>query len=380
MSNQPEYLVGLDLGQTQDPSALVVLERTEQYKPGGLIDPEFAEPQGHYALRYLKRWQLGTSYPNIVRETKAILSRPPLPGCRLVVDHTGVGRAVVDMFAEADLPAKMIPITITTGHAATRHGTGWHVAKKHLAGVLQILLQSQRFKISPIKEKKLLEKELRAFRVKVKASTGNETFEALRESDHDDMVLACAIAAWIGERGTPKAQLRILRANPRAEKNPLRLAVLTREQLATLQIDEPALLVDLGRPDEPTDVPAHAIQKLLGCHHVRCLPDDPEVYRENWTQPLDGYNATPAELVLDKDRCRRLWKFLLTRHEPNPRCLVFADDGVSGLALSAAHGVANALCLPRSVLLSGDPETKLGDAPLPHVAELVRSTRHLVIA
>jgi hypothetical protein len=45
--------------------------------------------------------------------------------------------------------------------------------------------------------------ELLAFRVKVTASA-NETFEAWRERDHDDLVLAVATAAWVGERVTQR--------------------------------------------------------------------------------------------------------------------------------------------------------------------------------
>lgn len=380
MSDQPEYLVGLDLGQSQDYSALTVLERTEQYRKGKLVDPDLDERQGYYAMRYLKRWQLGTSYPAVVKETKLILSRPPLPGCRLIVDHTGVGRAVVDMLAEADLPAKLVPMTITTGHAAVRHGNGWHVAKKHLAGVLQVLLQTQRLKISDFPLRKIVERELRAFRVKVKADTGNESYEALRERDHDDIVLATALAAWVGERGTPKSQFRVLPFKRHDKEPKTTLVILSYAELATLQIDDPALLITFGSPDASAITPDHAIQKLAGVHHVRCLPESPEYYRETWTLPLAPYDKLPGELVLDKDRCRKLWKFLLQRREPTARCLVFADDGVSGLALSAARGVQKALGLPDGVLLLADPEAKAGEAPLPHVAELVKSTRHLVIA
>ena len=31
-------------------------------------------------------------------------------------------------------------------------------------------------------------------------NSGNETFESWRERDHDDLVLAVALAAWLGER------------------------------------------------------------------------------------------------------------------------------------------------------------------------------------
>ena len=41
--------------------------------------------------------------------------------------------------------------------------------------------------------------ELQNFKVKF-TRAGNDTYEAWRESDHDDLVLAAAMAAWFGEK------------------------------------------------------------------------------------------------------------------------------------------------------------------------------------
>jgi hypothetical protein len=41
--------------------------------------------------------------------------------------------------------------------------------------------------------------ELSSFKVKVNVNSGKETFESWRERDHDDLVLAVALAAWLGE-------------------------------------------------------------------------------------------------------------------------------------------------------------------------------------
>jgi hypothetical protein len=41
---------------------------------------------------------------------------------------------------------------------------------------------------------------LGTFKVKININTGNESFEAWRERDHDDLVLAVALACWFGER------------------------------------------------------------------------------------------------------------------------------------------------------------------------------------
>ena len=97
-----------------------------------------------------------------------------------MVDATGVGRAVVDMLRRPDIKAALLPVTITGGHDSRWDRTdGFHVAKKHLAGTLQALLQQGRLKISAMPERVTLMKELRAFRVKVNLKTGNEGFECL---------------------------------------------------------------------------------------------------------------------------------------------------------------------------------------------------------
>ena len=49
---------------------------------------------------------------------------------------------------------------------------------------------------------KVLQKEMQAFSVKI-TTAGNESFEAWREKDHDDIVLAVALGVWLGERGFP---------------------------------------------------------------------------------------------------------------------------------------------------------------------------------
>src|SRR5829696_5804373 len=44
-----------------------------------------------------------------------------------------------------------------------------------------------------------LVKELQNFKVKVNLQTAHDSYEAWRESDHDDLVLALALACWWAE-------------------------------------------------------------------------------------------------------------------------------------------------------------------------------------
>jgi hypothetical protein len=182
-----EFVSGLDLAQAADFTALAILEK-------------IGETPAAYQVRHLERFPLGTSYVEIVERVDDIFRRNELADTTLAVDQTGVGRAVLDMITQRGVRAAITPVTITAGHKATKAEDGWHVPKKDLVSVLQVALQSGRLKIaSGLRHAKLLTKELATFRVKITAAA-NETFEAWREGDHDDLVLAVGLAVWAGER------------------------------------------------------------------------------------------------------------------------------------------------------------------------------------
>ncbi len=189
------YFVGLDLGTLADYTAAVVLERP--WALPGAPDPV-------YQLRHLHRWPLGTSYLQVAAGVAELLKRPPLPGCDLVVDATGAGRPVVEMInlavARAQARGNVAAVTLTAGAQETLTARAkWNVAKLRLVSTLQAVLSSGRLAVAAVQHRDALRTELQNFRVKVTAA-GNDSFEAWRERDHDDLVLATALAAWRGER------------------------------------------------------------------------------------------------------------------------------------------------------------------------------------
>ena len=188
-----EFIVGLDLGQAKDYTAIAVLERYDSA-------PWIVGNPLEYHLRHLERPTLGTTYPAIVQRVAYLLDAWPLAGCAaLVVDATGVGAPVVDLLNNAGL--RPIALTITGGDAASTDGLAWRVPKRQLVSNLQILFQSGRLKIAEgIPEASTLVRELLNFRAKVSAA-GSDTYEAWREGDHDDLVLAVAMATYYGEQG-----------------------------------------------------------------------------------------------------------------------------------------------------------------------------------
>ncbi len=191
------YLIGLDLGQAQDYSAWVVAKRVRQ-------DGEDAA----YDVGHLDRVQ-GARYPAVVAHTTALIAalkaQEPRAGIELVVDFTGVGRAVADLLVEAVRGADVALVTITGGDAVTRgEGGEWRVPKRDLAAVVQVLLQSGRLRIAEgLAHARTLTEELVNFRVKVSLA-GHDSYGAgadWREGTHDDLVLALALACWRGEYG-----------------------------------------------------------------------------------------------------------------------------------------------------------------------------------
>jgi hypothetical protein len=141
---------------------------------------------------------------DIITAVDELLKRPPLPGqCTLVIDQTGVGRAIFDMFVEADL--QPVGITITTGK--TWHKEEWnqfHVAKELLVGSVQKFLQSHRLRSSwRVKHSRLLQKELQNFRVRVTKAANEQYGPDVREGLHDDMILATSVGLWYAEHQTP---------------------------------------------------------------------------------------------------------------------------------------------------------------------------------
>ena len=178
------FVVGVDLGQTADYTAITILEEREH---------------DFYDVRYLERLR-NTPYPSIVRRLDHLVKKlPEKPS--MAVDATGVGRPVIDMIRDANLPASVYPITLTAGDAVTRDGMERRVPKRDVASTIAVLLQTGRLRIARgLKESETLLRELLNFRVKISLS-GHDSYEAWREKEHDDLVLAVGLAAWLFEKG-----------------------------------------------------------------------------------------------------------------------------------------------------------------------------------
>lgn len=179
----PWYFVGLDLGQSRDHSALAIVERAELF----LDEVDFVtyerKRRTRYRVRHLERLALGTPYPDVVARVRAVTRSGAIAGrCTLVMDATGVGAPVLDLLRRAGLTCGIEPVIFTGGDREQFGGGLWRVPKRELemprraAGVM------------------LLARELGL--VEARASGARERYRVWVSGEHDDLVIAAALACW----------------------------------------------------------------------------------------------------------------------------------------------------------------------------------------
>src|SRR5262249_51902361 len=154
-----------------------------------------------FHVRHLKRYKIGTSYPDIVADVKTLMETAPLRGrCTPAIDTTGCGEPVFKLFAKAKLDCYLYGVMIHAGDSVTCDKRIWRVPKRDLVATVQVLLQSQRLTIAKAHpEAGTLLQELMQFKTKIEPATAADSFSSWRESPHDDLVLATALAYWIAE-------------------------------------------------------------------------------------------------------------------------------------------------------------------------------------
>ncbi len=167
------FCIGADLGQAVDYSAISAIEAGE-----------------HLDLRHIERLPLGKSYVDVVDRLVGI--KAALPGSRLVIDGTGVGRPVADMLTDKGI--EFIPVSITSGKEAKCVDGVWRVPKRLLVRGLVTALEAGQLRIArnlPYAE--ALKAELQDFEAQF-TNKGNVTFNGATE--HDDLLIAVALAVW----------------------------------------------------------------------------------------------------------------------------------------------------------------------------------------
>jgi hypothetical protein len=185
--------------------------------------PKPVPMERRYLCRMLRKWALGTSYISVCNDVRKLCAHPMLnvdsAGVirppTLVIDATGLGKPIFDIFTSARVGARLIGIVITGGNKVRQdedHKNLYYVPKIFLVNTIQSLLQSARLDFPPKLRDPVtgedmqaaLIDELKSFRqeqaVSAKRGKVSTSFEA-EEGSKDDVLMAASYAAFIGEMG-----------------------------------------------------------------------------------------------------------------------------------------------------------------------------------
>ncbi len=103
---------------------------------------------------------------------------------------------MVDLLRRAGLGCGVVAATMTSGDRESWDPGGYRVPKRDLIVGLQVLLQQGGLQMAArLKEGPALMREMAEMRVKVTAA-GREVYGVWREGEHDDLILAVALACW----------------------------------------------------------------------------------------------------------------------------------------------------------------------------------------
>jgi len=188
-------VIGVDLGQKQDPSAVCVAEAESRS-----VDHR---QESHYVIRHLERLPLGTPYPQVVDRIAALvlgvkLRSGALP--KLFVDATGVGAPVMDLLQQREPEiGPAIAVVFTYGDRRTVKPRSGRVTlgKAHLVSHLQALLGSGRLHLPQTSEAAALARELLDYEIRVD-DNAHVRFGAFKTGAHDDLVTALGLAVQAG--------------------------------------------------------------------------------------------------------------------------------------------------------------------------------------
>ena len=177
-------VIGVDVGQRVDPTAIAVSE------------PERRNGETHFTIRHLERLPLGTSYPQIVARLATLTAgvrertgrRPTL-----YIDATGVGVPVVDLVREARVAADVWACFFTFGDHRTVAQREVRIGKAWLVSRLQALLQTGRIHLPQTTEAEALAQELLDYQITVDPD-GDAKFGAFRVGTRDDLVTGLGLA------------------------------------------------------------------------------------------------------------------------------------------------------------------------------------------
>ena len=209
MECKANHVVGIDLAQHVDHSALAIVEKLVHAveAPFGGGDDEGYTYEEIFRIVYLKQWPIGTLPKTVIVEIADMihLAQDNLEWATIAYEATGIGASWASLFREkhrAGALTNLQPKGYTiTGEQTPSHGTS--VSKKDLMSKIQRLLAEGRLELDPdLHLADRFARELAAISAKPTAS-GRLTFNA-PQAVHDDIVTAVALALHCKSGAPPR--------------------------------------------------------------------------------------------------------------------------------------------------------------------------------
>jgi len=202
MSKHLHYIVSASLGTGIEPTAIAVLE--QQIQNGD----RWLAKTAALRLRYLERMSLSATYPDIVAQISTLLNAEEIKDVEacgetdVVLDVTGVGRAILELFTR-DRIAPIVAIITGAGVQEEEIDDLWRLPKRELVGTLRVVYEEKRLKMAESLDlvPALLD-ELRRFKMRPPRIDPNDP-ESWREAESDDLVFAVGLACWRASRNVP---------------------------------------------------------------------------------------------------------------------------------------------------------------------------------
>lgn len=185
-------ILGVDLGQSSDPSTAVELTQR-------VYDPGFIGPKDERIKAIPRTWKLGTDYCQLERDL--------LDYCVdvMVVEYNGVGRPVVDHLRQAarDRGWKGHIRPCVTAASNVRQKTvleesGFHfvVPKPEYISSINLARETHGLVFPECPESHILMEEMRTFKRLRQTNRTVQHGNAPGAGNHDDLVIAFGLACW----------------------------------------------------------------------------------------------------------------------------------------------------------------------------------------
>ena len=193
------FWLGVDLAQAQDWTALVVVkdECLPTWNGGAQV---LGERQR--TIVFADKFR-AVAYPDVVSHVIATMARQPLTGrTQLVIDATGLGRVVSDLFAEARIEHTAIQIVV--GQEWRRRDRFVNVGKHALLECLSVRFAARELALSAgLALRDDLMAELETFRLETTRAGQPVITQGQAGHHHGDLSIATACAVFASEHLVP---------------------------------------------------------------------------------------------------------------------------------------------------------------------------------